>query len=96
VTVGATGVPRRFDPDLPARLHPLVSMRPESFGALAYHYGNRRLVFVKSPALVEVLEDLEAHDSARHAVAAHVDADEVDRFVAALGRLYDSEVVDGR
>ncbi|MCY7299756.1 MAG: mycofactocin biosynthesis chaperone MftB, partial [Ilumatobacteraceae bacterium] len=27
-------------------LHPQVALRPEPFGALAYHYGNRRLVFL--------------------------------------------------
>ena len=96
MTVGAHDAPRTFDPDLPARLHPLVALRPESFGALAYHYGNRRLTFVKSPALVEVLDDLSSHGSARDAVAAHVADDQVELFIAALGRLFDSEVVDGR
>jgi mycofactocin biosynthesis protein MftB len=28
-------------------LHPQVALRPEPFGALAYHYGNRKLVFLK-------------------------------------------------
>ena len=88
--------PRAFDPDLPARLHPHVALRAESFGALAYHYDTRRLVFVKSPALVGVLEDLDCHDTARSAVAAHVAPEEVASYVAALGRLYDSGVVDGR
>ncbi|MCX6513169.1 MAG: mycofactocin biosynthesis chaperone MftB [Actinobacteria bacterium] len=32
-------------------LHPEVALRDESFGALAYHYGNRRLVFLKSRPL---------------------------------------------
>ena len=47
-----------FDPERPARLAAQVALRPEPFGALAYHYGTRRLVFVKSPVLVQVLEDL--------------------------------------
>jgi mycofactocin biosynthesis protein MftB len=96
VTVAAAHAARTFDPDQPARLHPLVALRPESFGALAYHYGNRRLVFVKSTALVDVLKDLEGHPSLREAVAAHVTPEEVDSYVAALRRLFDSEVVDGR
>ena len=29
------------------QLNPQVALRDESFGALAYHYGNRRLVFLK-------------------------------------------------
>ena len=68
MTVAAPGAVRTFSPDLPARLHQLVSLRAESFGALAYHHGERRLVFVKSRALVEVLQDLEHHPSARSAV----------------------------
>ena len=85
-----------FDPELPLRLHPSVALRDESFGALAYHYDNRRLVFLKSRALVEIVVDLEHHECASSAVAAHVEPDEVATYVAALGRLYDSEVIDGR
>jgi mycofactocin biosynthesis protein MftB len=96
VTVAPPGAARAFDPDLPSRLHPLVALREESFGALAYHYGERRLVFVKTPALVAVLADLEHHASARAAVAAHVAAHEAEGYLQALGRLYDSGVVDGR
>ena len=96
MTVAPAGAARTFSPDLPARLHELVSLRDESFGALAYHYGERRLVFVKSRALVEVLEDLEHHPSARSAVAAHVPSGEVERYLDALARLFDSGVVDGR
>ena len=77
------------------RLHPLVSLRDESFGALAYHYGERRLVFLKSPALVAVLGTSIAHQSARAAVAAHVAPTEVDAYLAALARLFDSGVLDG-
>ncbi|MEM9131091.1 MAG: mycofactocin biosynthesis chaperone MftB [Actinomycetota bacterium] len=40
------------------RLHPRVALRPEPFGALAYHYGNRRLNFLRSPDLVTVVESL--------------------------------------
>ncbi len=39
-------------------LHPQVSLRPESFGALAYHFGTRRLSFLKSPELRAVVERL--------------------------------------
>jgi putative mycofactocin binding protein MftB len=41
------------------RLHPQVALRPERFGALAYHYGTRRLSFLKSRRLLEVVEALE-------------------------------------
>lgn len=85
-----------FDPDAPARLHPDVALRDERFGALAYHYGTRRLVFVKSRALVDVLRDLDAHPSPRAAVAAHLGDDDQAQYLAALGGLYRSGVVDAR
>ena len=37
-------------------LDPQVALRPERFGALAYHFGNRKLSFLKHPDLVAVLE----------------------------------------
>ncbi len=59
-------------PDLmgPWRLHPRVSLRPEPFGALAYHYDNRRLNFLRSPDLVELVRSLEHHDNPREAFTA--------------------------
>jgi putative mycofactocin binding protein MftB len=35
-----------------------VAIRPEPFGALCYHYGNRRLTFLRSPEIVAVVEAL--------------------------------------
>ena len=35
-------------------LDPSVALRPEPFGALAYHFGNRKLIFLKRPELVEL------------------------------------------
>ncbi len=52
------------------RLDPAVSLRPEPFGALAYHFGNRRLSFLKTRQLVTVVRLLESHDSAADALAA--------------------------
>jgi putative mycofactocin binding protein MftB len=46
-----------------------VALRPEPFGALAYHFGNRRLCFLKVPELVDVVRGLGAHSSARDAVS---------------------------
>ena len=57
---GETG----FDPQSAWALHRQVALRPEEFGALAYHYGNRRLVFLKSPALVALVSSLDRFDSA--------------------------------
>jgi putative mycofactocin binding protein MftB len=42
------------------RLHPQVALRPERFGALAYHFGSRRLSFLKSRRLLAVVQGLEA------------------------------------
>ena len=52
------------------RLHQRVALRPEPFGALAYHYGNRRLNFLRSPDLVEVVRCLGDHPRPDAALAA--------------------------
>jgi putative mycofactocin binding protein MftB len=85
-----------FDPDRPWRLHPKVALRDESFGALAYHYGNRRLVFLKSRRLVELVSSLEQFDSASGAIEATVPLAERDRYFGALARLAGSGVIDVR
>ena len=54
-----------FDADRAYRLHDGVALRPEPFGALAYHYGNRRLNFLRAPELVAVVESLADHASVR-------------------------------
>jgi putative mycofactocin binding protein MftB len=51
-------------------LHPDVALRPEPFGALAYHYGTRRLTFLRSQDLVALVQDLGRHDSVDDALAA--------------------------
>jgi putative mycofactocin binding protein MftB len=60
-----------FDPGERYQLSRDVSLRPESFGALAYHFGNRRLSFLKTPRLVEIVESLREHESVRAALSAH-------------------------
>jgi putative mycofactocin binding protein MftB len=86
-----------FDLDRAYRLNPAATLRPEPFGALAYHFGNRRLTFLKSPQLVTVVRLLDGHDSAADALeAAGVPADERARYAAALAALADSEVIDAR
>ena len=78
------------------QLNPQVALRDESFGALAYHYGNRRLVFLKSRLLVELVSTLHDYPSASEAIAAVVPESQHDSYRRALGRLAASEVIDVR
>ena len=88
---GASRAP--FDAARPYEKHPQVAIRPESFGALAYHYGNRRLVFLKAPALVTVVETLGDFPSAAAAVAAHVPDAQRETYTRALSGLLASDVI---
>ena len=89
--------PVAFDPGRPYRLDPQVALRPEPFGALAYHYGNRRLTFVRAVELVDLLNDLARHDSLDAALAASpLPATRWPAFRKALASLADSEVIVAR
>jgi putative mycofactocin binding protein MftB len=59
-----------FDPAAAWALSPQVALRPERFGALAYHFGTRRLSFLKSPRLLAVVEALADHPTADDACTA--------------------------
>ena len=54
----AVEVPPAALVDRALELAPRVALRPEPFGALAYHYDTRRLVFLKDRDLVRVVEAL--------------------------------------
>lgn len=56
-----------FNPNGCYRLHERVALRPEPFGALAYHYDNRRLNFLRAPELVTLVSSLGEHESVREA-----------------------------
>jgi putative mycofactocin binding protein MftB len=58
VAVAAPGP--ELDPARPWRLSPSVALRDESFGALAYDFTTRRLSFLKSRLLVDVVRGLES------------------------------------
>ncbi len=58
-----------FEPGRGYQLNPDVALRPEPFGALAYHFGTRRLSFLKAPDLVELVRGLGAHCSVSDALA---------------------------
>lgn len=81
----------------PLELHPQVALRPEPFGALAYHYGNRRLSFLRSPELVELVRSLGQHPDTDEALAASaIDASRWPAYRKALASLLDSEVLRER
>jgi putative mycofactocin binding protein MftB len=85
-----------FRIDLAYEKHPQVAIRREGFGGLAYHYGNRRLVFLRSTRLVGLVEGLAEFPSAREAVAAHVPAERHGAYEKALSGLLASEVIRAR
>jgi mycofactocin biosynthesis protein MftB len=77
-----------FDPARAWMLDPQVSLRPEPFGALAYHFGTRRLSFLTSPRLLTVVESLGEHASARDAcLVAGVTDGELGTYERALATL---------
>ena len=83
-----------FDLEDTWAVHAQVSIRPERFGALLYHFGTRRLSFLKDPKLLAVLEGLAAAPSARAACAdAGVTAAELPTYRAALGTLAGSHMI---
>ncbi len=59
-----------FDLDRAWQVDPRVSMRPEPFGALLYHFGTRRLSFLKNQTVLAVVRSLADHPSARAACQA--------------------------
>ena len=59
-----------FDPDAPWRLAQSVALRPEPFGALVYSFSTRKLSFLKSKVLVDVVQALADQPSASAALAA--------------------------
>ena len=86
-----------FDLDRPWQLHPQVSVRPERFGALLYHFGTRRLSFLKSPALLTVVRILGEAPSARAACRdAGVTEAELPAYAAALGTLAAAQMIRAR
>jgi mycofactocin biosynthesis protein MftB len=75
-------------------LDPQVALRPEPFGALAYHYGNRRLIFLKHPDVVRVVRALGEHESvAETLTACGIAETRWPMFVTALESLERSQLV---
>ncbi|MGA7836177.1 MAG: mycofactocin biosynthesis chaperone MftB [Acidimicrobiales bacterium] len=83
-----------FDTSKPFQLSEEVSLRDETFGALAYHHVTRRLVFLKSPTLVELVRRLHEFSSVDDAVRVLVPSEE-GRYKRALASLYSSGLLRG-
>ncbi len=78
-------------------LDPQVSLRPEEFGALAYHFGNRKLSFLKHPDLLRVLEQLDTEPSLEAALeSAGIGPQRWGSFLKALETLESSEMIRAR
>ncbi|GCD88160.1 mycofactocin biosynthesis chaperone MftB [Nocardioides sp. LS1] len=78
-------------------LSPSVALRPEPFGALAYHFGNRKLTFLKRPELVRVVQGLAEHPDARSAlVAAGIPDPQHAAYAAALMGLAATDMIRPR
>jgi putative mycofactocin binding protein MftB len=76
------------------RLNPQVALRPERFGALAYDFGTRRLSFLKSRRLLEVVRGLEAASDPDEACrAAGVAAAELPSYRRALATLAETRMI---
>jgi putative mycofactocin binding protein MftB len=68
--ITAPGEQAAVDLDAGWQLDPQVAIRPESFGALAYHFGTRRLSFLKSRTMLGIVTSLADHVSPRAACVA--------------------------
>lgn len=83
-----------FDLDARWRLNPQVSVRPERFGALLYHFGTRRLSFLKNPTILQIVRSLDEAPSARAAcTAAGVGTADLAQYERALASLAASTTI---
>ncbi len=83
--------------DTALELDPQVALRPEPFGALAYHYGTRRLVFMKHRDVVEVARQLAVHPSLSATLqACGIAESRWPSFATAFASLNESEIVRER
>jgi mycofactocin biosynthesis protein MftB len=86
-----------FDLDRPWCLDERVAVRPEPFGALLYHFGTRRLTFLKDPMVLTVVRGLAEQPSARSACeSAGVTAQALPAYERALATLASSQMIRAR
>jgi mycofactocin biosynthesis protein MftB len=86
--------PAEFDPGRAWRLHPQVAVRPEPFGALLYHFGTRKLSFLKNRTILAVVQSLADCPDVRTACrAVGVEDAEQRPYLHALGVLAGSNML---
>ena len=83
-----------IDLSLSWRLNPQVAVRPEPFGALLYHFGTRKLSFLKNRTILAVIESIDDHTDVSSAlVAAGVEHDQEAPYLHALSVLAASNML---
>ena len=91
------GPANAFDLDRPWQLDERVAVRPEPFGALLYHFGTRRLSFLKNTTMLAVVRSLGEHPSARAAcTAAGVQPGSLAAYQRGLAVLAESRMITPR
>ena len=76
---------------------PRVSIRPEPFGALLYHFGTRRLSFLKDRRLLDVVQRLgESPDARTACVSAGLGERDLPTYERALARLAATDMLQER
>ncbi len=72
----------------------MVSIRPERFGALLYHFETRRLSFLKNPTILTIVRGLADAPTARVACATAGVADaDLGPYARALATLAGSQTI---
>ncbi|MER3390343.1 MAG: mycofactocin biosynthesis chaperone MftB [Microcella sp.] len=75
-------------------IHPRVSVRPEPFGALLYHFGTRQLSFLKDRRLLDAVRACDGRRTVGEALAeAAVHATQVERYRGAIATLVESSML---
>jgi putative mycofactocin binding protein MftB len=82
-----------WNPHTRYTLDPDVALRPEPFGALAYHYRSRRLTFLRSTLLADLVRNLGDHASVEEALAASVPEGRRPSYRKALASLAQSRFI---
>ncbi len=79
------------------QLRDSVALRPEPFGALAYDFVTRRLSFLKTPKLVDVVRRLGSSSTVASAMTdAGVEGNEWRAYLAALENLASGGLIEER